>query len=564
MCRARLPLPFALCVCAALAAAAATQDTPTTARPAATIPGTGTIAGTVRSPRVLKAAQVQLFNKEKRVLYAVWTRDGRFTAPNLFPGTYEVTVNARGVTATPVTATVKAAERTTIEVPVSNAAAGPVAQGGYMAPSTGQQVQFLSYDELYPPSPARPLLEKHCMVCHGRNFFPARQYDRSRWNTWIGVMMNPAAKQGAQIPPGTLSDADRKAIVEYAAAHFGPGSRTRALKIDAEFPVDEDGLSRAMYVEYLLPLDKSPKRRAQDPHFDKDGNVWYTDRGIPNMVGRLDPRTATFKDYLLPDPKGDPHGLTVDRFNQVFWSETVGLHLGRLDAGTGEMVRYAMDPKNEIPGGQGHTPVLDAEDNVWFTVIIGNRLGKWDRKTGTITLWPVPTTNSFPYGIQIGPDRRIWIAEFHGCKVAAFDPKAETFTEYPALTQPCAMRRMSVDSHGTVWYALFSSGKIGRIDPKTRATREYDVPMPFSEPYDIWPDEHDQMWISDAGQGGALIRFDPKAETFTYYPTPRVTDQPKLEITRDGAVWYCTRSSDTAAVGVLFPDVATMTYEAKY
>ena len=83
--------------------------------------------------------------------------------------------------------------------------------------------------------------------------------------------------------------------------------------------------------------------------------------------------------------------------------------------------------------------------------------------------------------------------------------------------------------------------------------------MPFSEPYDTWPDADGNIWISDGGQGGALIKFDPRTEKFTYYPTPQRTDQPKLEITREGAIWYCPRSSEKAAVGVLYPDVTKVT-----
>jgi streptogramin lyase len=88
---------------------------------------------------------------------------------------------------------------------------------------------------------------------------------------------------------------------------------------------------------------------------------------------------------------------------------------------------------------------------------------------------------------------------------------------------------------------------------------EYDLPMRFSEPYDVWPDRDDRIWISDGGQGGALIRFEPRTEKFSYYPTPQTTDQPKLAITRGGAIWYTPRSSLKAAVGVLYPDMDTIT-----
>jgi virginiamycin B lyase len=242
----------------------------------------------------------------------------------------------------------------------------------------------------------------------------------------------------------------------------------------------------------------------------------------------------------------------------VWWAETRGLHLGRLNPKTGEMVRFKMDEKGELRNGQGHTPVVDFKQNIWFTVIIGNRLGKWDRESGKVNLWEPPTPISFPYGIDVDNDDKVWIAEFHGCKVAKFDPVTERWNEYPALTQPCTMRRMSVDSKGTPWYALFSSSKIGKIDPKTGKATEYALPLPFSEPYDIWPDRQDNMWTSDAANGGAIIKFDPRTEKFTYYPSPQPTDMPKFEITGDGAIWYAARSARKAAVGVLYPDMTKM------
>ena len=42
-------------------------------------------------------------------------------------------------------------------------------------------------------------------------------------------------------------------------------------------------------------------------------------------------------------------------------------------------------------------------------------------------------------------------------------------------------------------------------------------------------------------------------------------DLPKVEITREGAVWYNPRSALKGAVGVLYPDMTKMTtFEARY
>jgi virginiamycin B lyase len=533
------------------------------------LPGTASVSGTVQAPRAFKAAQVHFMNTDKSVLFMVYTSGGRYRALNLFPGHYEVTVRAPGLETAPHKITLAAGARETLNLSLRETTSPGIRQGefGFTTQRLGE-VPLVSYDELYPQEPGRPLLEKNCMYCHGKSFFPSKQYHETQWNHFIDQMLDGAGLRGALIPPGTLNAQDRATIVTYLVKHFGPGSPRRGLKADTDFPIDEAALAKAMYVEYYLPLDVkldagNTQRRTQEPHFDPDGNVWYTDRSVPNRIGRVDPRTAEFRDFMMPDPKADPHGLTVDRAGHVFWAETAGFSVGRLDPKTGSITRYPMDSTGRAKG-RGHTPVVDSRDNVWFTVIVGDMIGKWDRQTGKSTVWKVPTQGAAPYGIALDKDENVWFAEFRRCKIGKFDPRTEKFTEYVAPSQPCTIRRLGVDSAGIVWYGGFNNGKLGRIDPATGKIVEYDIPMAFSEPYDVWPDREDKIWISDGGQGGALIRFDPKTEKFTYYPTPQITDQPKLAITREGAVWYTPRSSSKAAAGVLYPDVTRITTLGAY
>ena len=557
-------MPIRMLLAALLVVLAAAAD-------AAPIAGTASLSGAVQAPRAVPGAQVHLLNVDMKVLFMVWSSGGRYRAVNLFPGRYEVTVRTAGWTVDKQTIALEPGEAKTLDLALREEAGRPVRQGEFgFTSGASTDARLVSYDELYPREPGRELLETQCMYCHGRNFFPSKQYPEVTWNTFIDVMLGQgaAADRGAMIPAGTLSAQDRQTILAYLTRHFGPSSERRGLRMDAEFPVDEAALGKAMYVEYYLPLDKqldaaNKQRRTQQAHFDAAGNVWYTDRSVPNRIGRVNPRTGEVKDWMMPDPKADPHGLAVDRDGHVWWAETVGFHLGRLDPTTGSMLRYPMDSTGQRQG-RGHSPIVDGKQNVWFTVIGGNMLGKWDRQTGKSTVWKVPTAGAAPYGIALDKDDNVWFAEFRRCKIARFDPRTEKFTEYAAPTQPCTIRRLGVDSTGSVWYGGFNNGKLGRLDPRTGAIKEYDVPMPFSEPYDVWPDRHDDIWISDGGQGGALIRFAPRTETFTYYPTPQITDQPKLAITREGAVWYTPRSSLKAAVGVLYPDVTRVTTLAAY
>jgi hypothetical protein len=56
-----------------------------------------------------------------------------------------------------------------------------------------------------------------------------------------------------------------------------------------------------------------------------------------------------------------------------------------------------------------------------------------------------------------------------------------------------------------------------------------------------------------------------KTEKFTFYPAVQRGDLPKIEITRDGAIWCNPRSALKGAVGVLYPDMTKMTtFEARY
>jgi streptogramin lyase len=156
-----------------------------------------------------------------------------------------------------------------------------------------------------------------------------------------------------------------------------------------------------------------------------------------------------------------------------------------------------------------------------------------------------------------------WIAEWFGCKIAKFDTNTEKFTEYTPLTKPCTIRRVSVDHNGMVWYAMDSVGKIGMLNPNTGKMVEYTEPVKFGFPYDIQEDHDYNLWIADAGQGGGLIKFDPRTKKFTYYPDIQRTDMPKIEVSHENSVWYTTRSADAKdmALGVLYPDktrIATM------
>jgi streptogramin lyase len=90
---------------------------------------------------------------------------------------------------------------------------------------------------------------------------------------------------------------------------------------------------------------------------------------------------------------------------------------------------------------------------------------------------------------------------------------------------------------------------------KTGEQVEFDMASRFAEPYSVRVERNtDTIWISDGGMGGALVSFNAETEEFTYYPTPRRSDMPKIDVSGDGKVWYSTRAIPNGGIGVLYPD----------
>ena len=65
----------------------------------------------------------------------------------------------------------------------------------------------------------------------------------------------------------------------------------------------------------------------------------------------------------------------------------------------------------------------------------------------------------------------------------------------------------------------------------------------------------------EKGPFAAIWSFDTEDETFTIYPKPQPeADSPKIQITRDGAIWYSPRgSNDAPGMAVLYPDMDKIT-----
>lgn len=532
--------------------------------------GLASASGTVTSSSEFKAAKVFFRNPDKRMLYMVYTTGGKFQAMNLMPGNYEASVETNGLESDVQKIELKADGKATLNFSLHAAIRKP------------GTVQTMSYEEIYPNGEGRKIVERTCIGCHGPNYLPSHQWSAEQWNSAINLMMEGDAPA---IPAALLPPDRRQVLVNYLVDNFGPKSELRSLA-QAGMPLDESKLSKAEYVEYYFPLDP-PGIYNNDPQYANlpgqpfgnrrvgqdvvlyGGYAWASDRGTPQRIARLDPRTGEWQSFLMLHPTKGIHDLTIDTDGVIWIPEWMGPN-NYFDAFDTKQLKwvatYPMDPDHVLKGVVHSQAIqIDSQHNIYMNWNLGSAMTRFDWQTKKATVTSMPNPRSFLYGVVKDSKDNIWISEFRGGEIARMDANTHEIKEFKPNTYPALIRRLTVDSHDMVWFDLFSAGRFGRLDPETGKVTEWAVPFAGSQPYSIKQAVgSDDVWISDGGAGGALMLFDPTAASFTVYPTPQITDQPLLRIARDGAVWYCPRSSQNGGIGVMYPDMTKMTTLAAY
>jgi streptogramin lyase len=579
------------------------------------IAGMGTLTGTVTAGKPFKAAQVYIRNVDKRIMYMVYTNAGQFRAVSLFPGNYEVNVVARGFESDLQKLTVKAGDNPALKVAMKDVATSNRAETDVAQNLEGTQVNRISvtldtYDNIYPPGRGREIAESTCMICHGENFLSSQPAREEVWNTRIDRMVG---KQLHNRPAQSYADGilgyrsqwarnwslkDREELVAYLVKNFGPGAKPRNVRTVKETPLDEAKLGKAMYMEYYIKEDPpgqgihSPeyadalgfrgRRVIQDVRFDADGNVWGTDRGSPRRLIRLNPRTGEMKEWLTPHPKNDIHEILINPADGMVYAP-------EHTEGGGRSYINGFNPKTEKfdvvvdgdPTDVVRNPIkwmqsfaMDSRGNLYIGWIFGGALTKFEMASKKTTVFPMPSANGIPYGVVADKNDNIWVADWGGGKILKFDTRQSNWTEYQPLTYPNQTRRLNFDYQGTLWWGIWAAGtsrpgKLAEMNTTTGKITEHTIPEQAANPYDVSPDLEGNIWFPDsptADRSAMIGKFNTKDQTFTFYPKPQFSaDTPKIQVTKDGAIWFAPRGSDKApAISVLYPDMDKITSFGAY
>ena len=359
---------------------------------------------------------------------------------------------------------------------------------GFTGPAGSQAV--------LPDGPGKELVATSCAQCHAISRVTSAGYDLAGWRNDVAMMVNA----GARLTPTQID-----AVVAYLAKNFPPKAAPAAVVV----PGSVDVTIR----EWLVP---TPGSRPHDPLAAPDGSIWYTGQ-MANALGRLDPKTGTFKEYHPTVAGSGPHGLVMDRDGNVWFTANFKAYIGKLDPRTGKFTEYNLDPAARDP----HTPIFDRNGTLWFTAQGANMVGRLVPATGEVKLVTVPTPRSNPYGMVVDSKNVPWFVEFGSNKIASIDPVTMAIREYPLPNAGARPRRIAIGAGDIMWYSDYARGYLGRFDPQTGNVTEYASPGgPNSRPYAIAILKN-AVWYSESGvEPNTVVRFDPATQKFQSWIIP--------------------------------------------
>lgn len=339
-----------------------------------------------------------------------------------------------------------------------------------------------------PDGEGRALVEAICVRCHSTDYI-ARSGGFDTAEEWKDVIDSMVV----------LAPAQATTISRYLAAHFPARAERKPTLLKGPVHITID--------EWMVP---TRGQRSRDPIEAPDGSIWWTGM-LASLVGRLDPDSGEMVEYLLPQD-ARPHNIVPDEDGTIWYTGNSNATIGRLDPRSGVITEFATE------SGDPHTAVFHPNGKLYFTAQRAGMLGRLDPATGDID---EIKTRRRPYGIKVGPYGRLWVAYNGTNAIGAMDPDTLNVEYFDIPDEDTRIRRLDIASDGRVWYVNSTLGRIGVLDPQSGEAREWPSPSgPQSHPYALAVID-DVVWYNESGmRPDALVRFDPKSETFQSWAIP--------------------------------------------
>jgi streptogramin lyase len=515
----------------------------------------GSIQGVVKNAagEPVSGAFVKLKNGERRFTFMVISQaQGRYTAANLPPGKYEVQGvggDFQSEMTAPVEVTAERPATVDLRLAVQRAPDLPHAWPGMLPGQiAGEGGGNGTVQVNLPDGAGKAIVQSKCTVCHGVGIIASARFDRQRWEDVIEEMRSYA--QGSTIPMKDLTEQESKTLLDYVAANFSSEGRGRAARPapdpNSRLPrtLMQGAEAKYIAVEFTLP---NPRSEPHEVTVDMQGNAWASQRAAGHL-GKLDPKTLNYAEFDPPAGKSKMHlnGITRGPDGKIWFVDaSANRRFISLDSKTMEYNLYPL-PKLKTGRASGNTMRVAPDGSVWLASVGANEMIRLQPSTKEFTVYGVPAgvkaqKNAAPYGIAIDGDQKIWFVENAMNGLGRITPSSGQIDEFKVPVENAVPRKAGMDSQGNVWFGLHFAGKLLKVDYKTLKMSVFTPPTENAGVYSIQGDTKSRyIWMSEQ-HADKIARFDPQTEQWLEFPLATAEeDNRRIEIdpTNSNRVWW--------------------------
>jgi virginiamycin B lyase len=273
-----------------------------------------------------------------------------------------------------------------------------------------------------------------------------------------------------------------------------------------------------------------PGSGSRDVACNADGTVWFCGQrdGTLNL---LDPRDGGLKVVALGQGAA-PHGVVIGPDGAAWVTEGGQNSIARVDPKDHKVQLWKLN------GGPSYanlnTLVFDKQGTLWFTGQ-GGVIGRFEPQAEKMQVWDAPRGNG-PYGIALTPQGTVWYVSLAGNYLAEIDRASGTPRIVEPPTPQQGARRVWSDSQGRLWISEWNSGNVSMHDPKDGSWKKWKLPGERPRCYSVYVDDRDAVWLTDFA-ANAIVRFDPKTETFLSFPSDKSGANVRQMAGRPGEAW---------------------------
>jgi streptogramin lyase len=532
-----------------------------------------TITGIVKnaSGEPVEGALVRVHNADRGLTFMVVSQgQGRYTTPNLLPGTYSIEGVGGNLQQGDATGPVEVSrgQQATWDVQLT-VPRKPIAERKRLT-----QADFAA---VMPDGAAKQIVLTKCVACHDLEGVDTRTLrilgTRGQWEEVIGVH-----RWYMEDRPDHLTKEEVKLLIDYMTKNFSREGKPPRLPRE---PGDHTNPNRHLPMTLLKgPQTKFVSmeftlRKNADPHdisVDSQGIAWISEHstnerdagGIKPGIGtvsRLDPK---FFSYTQLDPPAGaspsrPSGSAIDP-QGVNWHDDNG-HNNRLIAYNPKTEAFKVYPvpapprlKDENDDGLGNgsanmNTITFQDGFVWGSGLLSDQIYRLDPVSGDVLTYPFPKGTP-PYGLAFDKNKMLWTSLEFADEIVRMDPATGKKTHYKVLTPHADLRHIQTDAEGNVWASAQQSDKLIKVDGRTGRVTEYEPPTKLSGIDTVDVDrKHNLIWVGE-DQGDKLARFDPRTNTFIEFPLPNAGTGVKriyIDPSNPNRVWWCSTGGTSKA-----------------